>query len=275
MANLPTAVVALTIPARVSGPYFAGLAVVMVGLVTILRDHTSQEQGIERFMRLGPLLFAGPMAVFGAEHLTVPNDIAAAIPGWIPAHLFWTYLVGVALISAAFSIVTKRLSGLAATLLGIMLFCFVLLIHIPRLTPNPRDRITLAVILRDLAFSAGAFALASTRANQAWRSLGQKAATIARYIVGSAALFFGLEHFLHPQFVPVVPLGLAMPAWIPFHRFWAYSVGATLLAAGLAMFTNWRAPDASRRGWELSSSPSCCWSTCRFCWHIHPTSVLR
>jgi hypothetical protein len=34
---------------------------------------------------------------------------------------------------------------------------------------------------------------------------------------------------------------LAMPAWIPFHRFWAYSVGAMLLAAGLAMFTNWHA----------------------------------
>jgi hypothetical protein len=241
MANPSIAVVAFTIPVRVFGPYIAGLAVVMVGLVMILRDNWSREQGIERFVRLGPLLFAAPMAVFGAEHLTVANDIAAAIPGWIPAHLFWTYLVGVALISAALSIVSKRLSGLAATLLGIMLFCFVLLIHIPRLAPNPRDRITIAVILRDLAFSAGAFALASTRANQAWRSLGQKAATVARYVVGSAALFFGVEHFLHPQFVPVVPLGLAMPAWIPFHRFWAYSVGAMLLAAGLAMFTNWHA----------------------------------
>jgi uncharacterized membrane protein len=241
MANPLIAVVAVTIPAPVFGPYIAGLAVGMVGLVMILRDNPSQERGIERFVRLGPLLFAAPMAVFGAEHLTVPNDIAAAIPGWIPAHLFWTYLVGVALISAALSIVTKRLSGLAATLLGIMLFCFVLLIHIPRLAPNPRDRITMAVILRDLAFSAGAFALASTRANQAWRSVGQKAATVARYVVGSAALFFGFEHFLHPQFVPVVPLGLAMPAWIPFHRFWAYSVGAMLLAAGLAMFTNWHA----------------------------------
>jgi uncharacterized membrane protein len=235
------AVVAFAIPPRVLGPYIAGLTVAIVGLVMILRDHTSQEQGIERFVRLGPLFFAAPMAVFGGEHLTVANDIATAIPHWIPAHLFWTYLVGVALISAALSTVTKRLSGLAATLLGIMLFCFVLLIHIPRLASNPSDRIMLAVILRDLAFSAGAFALASTRANEAWRSLGQKAATVARYVVGSAALFFGVEHFLHPQFVPVVPLGLAMPAWIPWHRFWAYSVGAMLLAAGLAMLTNWHA----------------------------------
>jgi len=241
MPDPSTAVVAFTIPARVFGPYIAGLTVAAGGLVMILRDKTSSGQGIERFVRLGPLLFAAPMAVFGAEHLTVANDIATAIPHWIPAHLFWTYLVGVALISAALSIVTNRLSGLAATLLGIMLFCFVLLIHVPRLAANPRDRIAMAVILRDLAFSAGAFALASTRANEAWRGLGQKAATVARYVVGSAALFFGFEHFLHPQFVPVVPLGLAMPAWIPFHRFWAYSVGAMLLAAGLAMFTNWQA----------------------------------
>jgi len=71
--------------------------------------------------------------------------------------------------------------------------------------------------------------------------LGRKAATVARYVVGSAALFFGVEHFLHPQFVPVVPLGLAMPSWIPFHWFWAYSVGAMLLAGGFAMFANWHA----------------------------------
>ena len=241
MSNPSIAVVAFAIPARVFGPYIAGLTVVMVGLVMLLRDNTSKEQGVERFVRLGPLLFAAPMAVFGGEHLTVANDIAPAIPHWIPAHLFWTYLVGVALISAALSIVAKRLSGLAATLLGIMLFCFVLLIHVPRLAASPRDRIVMAVVLRDLAFSAGAFALASTRASQAWRSLAQKAATVARYVVGSAALFFGAEHFLHPQFVPVVPLGLAMPAWIPFHRFWAYAVGAMLLAAGFAMFTNWHA----------------------------------
>ena len=241
MSNPSIAVVAFTIPARVFGPYIAGLTVVMVGLVMLLRDHSSEEQGIERFVRLGPLLFAAPMAVFGGEHLTVANDIAPAIPHWIPAHLFWTYLVGVALISAALSIVAKRLSGLAASLLGVMLFCFVLLIHVPRWAANPGDRITLAVVLRDLAFSAGAFALASTRANLAWRSLGRRAATVARYVVGLAALFFGVEHFLHPQFVPVVPLGLAMPSWIPFHRFWAYSVGAMLLAAGFAMFANWHA----------------------------------
>ena len=66
----------------------------------ILRDNMSREQGIERFVQLGPLLFAAPMAVFGAEHLTIADDIATAIPHWIPAHLFWTYLVGVALISA-------------------------------------------------------------------------------------------------------------------------------------------------------------------------------
>jgi uncharacterized membrane protein len=150
-------------------------------------------------------------------------------------------LVGAALLSAALSIVVNRFVGLSAMLLGIMIFCFVVLIHIPRLAAKPDDRIALAVVLRDLAFSAGALALASSQANQSWQAVAQRIIPIARCIIACGMLFFGVEHFLHPDFVPVVPLGLAMPGWVPLHSFVSYAVGTALLAAGLAMLANWHA----------------------------------
>jgi uncharacterized membrane protein len=195
--------------------------------------------GVEKILPFGRILFAVPIAVFGAEHFTSTKAIASAIPAWIPGHVFWAYLVGVALLAAALSIVLQRVSILAAGLLGFMLFSFVLLIHLPRLAGNPGDRITIAVILRDLAFSAGALALAATQAKGAWKAVAGKVSVVARYVVAVAVLFFGRQHFLHPGFVPVVPLELTMPAWMPFTSLWSYAVGAALLVAGSLMVVNW------------------------------------
>src|ERR1700729_3406949 len=88
------AVLVLGIPATAFWPYFLGLIVLAVGLITILRKEWSQARGQERVLLLGRLAFAVPMAMFGGEHFTAAKDIAGAIPGWIPGHLFWTYLVG-------------------------------------------------------------------------------------------------------------------------------------------------------------------------------------
>ena len=74
-----------------------------------------------------------------------------------------------------------------------------------------------------------------------WRPYSSTISTIARYVVSIALLYFGVQHFLHPGFVPVVPLALAMPSYIPLHSFWAYAVGAALLATGLALLINWNA----------------------------------
>ena len=58
-------------------------------------------------------------------------------------------------------------------------------------------------------------------------------------------IFYGVEHFLHPQFVPVIPLELPLPAWMPLHPVISYGVGAVMVVAGLAMLANWHARTAT------------------------------
>ncbi len=231
----------LALPPIVLGTYCAGVAILIAGCVRAFRCDIPRARGLDKIVALGPVFFAVPLAVFGAEHLTATRNIAAIIPKWIPGHIFWTLFVGVALIAAAISIAVRRLAGLASTLLGFMFFCFVVLMDAPGLASAPRDRFAQALTLRELSFSACSFALASTLANDRWRLAAQRIATVARYVVGLVVIFYSVEHFLHPQFVPVIPLSMKMPAWIPFHPFWAYGVGAALVAAGLAMLANWRA----------------------------------
>jgi uncharacterized membrane protein YphA (DoxX/SURF4 family) len=65
--------------------------------------------------------------------------------------------------------------------------------------------------------------------------IGSKLITVGRVLIGIAAMFYGVEHFLHPANVPGVPLEKLMPAWIPGHLLISCLTGAFLLVAGAAI----------------------------------------
>ncbi len=53
------------------------------------------------------------------------------VPSWIPFHLFWIYFAGIALLGSGIAIILKIKSGLVAALLGIMIFIWFIILHIP------------------------------------------------------------------------------------------------------------------------------------------------
>jgi uncharacterized membrane protein len=59
-----------------------------------------------------------------------------------------------------------------------------------------------------------------------------------RIVAAIAAIFFAVQHFLHPEFAPGVPLELRTPLWVPFPSVWGYLAGAILLAAGIGLALN-------------------------------------
>jgi uncharacterized membrane protein YphA (DoxX/SURF4 family) len=225
------------IPGPVFWPYFAGAVVSLAGLYSV-RDEIRLAHGPEKIVALGPLFFAAPMAVFGAQHFTEAKSIMQMVPPWMPGAWFWTYFVGVCLLTASLSIVTRKEAWLSAPLLALMLFLFVAMLHIPRVVDKPSDRIGWAVALRDLAFSGGALAFAGTQI-KGWRTTGTDALiTIGRTVIAITALFFGVEQILHPGSVPGVPLERLTPAWIPGHIVWAYVGGVVSLFAGVLLIAN-------------------------------------
>jgi len=236
-AYLRVLVAAVWIPGAAFWMYFAAAVLLAIGLPIILKNEVPNARGLDKILPFGRLFYAIPMAVFGTEHFCFPEEIGGMVPSWIPARPFWVYLVGLALIAAALSIVVKRQAWLAATLLGIMLCLFVVLISAPAVVANPRDRFAWAVSLRDLAFGGGAFAFAGAQ-TKARPATGVPAlVTLGRFFVGVPAVFFGVEHFLHPEFAPGVPLPMVTPTWIPVRLLWAYLAGALLLAAGFLLVT--------------------------------------
>jgi uncharacterized membrane protein YphA (DoxX/SURF4 family) len=224
----------LTIPSEVIWSYCVGGVVFATGLVVILlRGDWQKARGIDKVVLFGPVFYAAPLAAFGTEHFTLTETIASLVPAWIPWHEFWAYFVGACFIAAALSMVTGIQARLAASLLALNFFLFVLLMDVPAWIQSPGDRIALALALRELSFSGGALALASSLTLPVRRA--RILATIARYFVAIPVLFYSFEQFMHGDHVPGVPLERMTPTWIPGHAIWTYVAAIGYAVAGIPL----------------------------------------
>ena len=222
----------LAIPSEVLWSYFVFGAILVIGLVAIfLRGDWQRSRGFDKLILLGPLFYAAPLAAFGTEHFTLTADIASLIPSWIPWHLFWAYFVGACFIAAALSLVTRIQARLAASLLALNFFLFVVLMDVPGWLQDPRDRIALALALRELSFSGGPLAMAAAL-GQSHEQRARILATIARYFLAVPVLFYSFEQFLHAKHVPGVPLERLTPDYIYGHAVWTCLAAVVYAAAG-------------------------------------------
>ncbi|MGD0571158.1 MAG: hypothetical protein ABSA78_22420 [Candidatus Sulfotelmatobacter sp.] len=211
----------------------AGVVLFVIALWAAKTD-IARAGGLDKIVALGNLCFAIPLAVFGAEHFSAAKGISQIVPKFMPWPLFWTYFVGGGLVAASLSIATKiqvRWSGL---LFGIMMFLFVAMMDLPGTLHRPHDRFNWALMLREMSFGAGGWVLAGGAMGEESRGPAGKSKliTVGRIVIGIAAIFYGVEHFLHPINVPGVPLEKFMPVWIPGRLLIGYLTGAILVIAG-------------------------------------------
>jgi len=216
---------------------FAGLIYLVAG-VFVLRKEISGARGWDKLITLGCVFIAVPLAVFAPEHFRGPEFVQNMVPSWMPAHFFWPYFVGCALLAAATSLTVRKFVRLSSTLLGLMFFLFVCMIYIPYALAHPKDRFAWAFALRDLSFAAGAWALAGLHNRASSPQQSKWMILFGHIVVAIAAIYFAVEHFLHPEFAPGVPLEKMTPSWVPFPSVWGYLAGAILLAAGIGLALN-------------------------------------
>jgi uncharacterized membrane protein YphA (DoxX/SURF4 family) len=116
----------------------------------------------EKLIPLGKYFFCTTIIVFGVEHFMYKTFVATLVPDWIPGHLFWTYFAGAALILSGLAIVLNIKARQAAFLLGLMIFLWFLILHIPRgiAYPSTDHGNEWTSVFESLGFSGIAFILA-------------------------------------------------------------------------------------------------------------------
>ena len=236
VVNVSAVAVAVAIPSEVIWSYFTGSVVFAIGLAMIFyRGDWQKARGLDKLILFGTIFYAAPLAAFGTEHFTLTKEIASFVPEWIPWHMFWAYFVGTCFIAAALSMATRIQARLAASLLALTFFLFVALMDVPGWLQNPRDRIALALALRELSFSGGALALAVSLTKQWQERERHILATVARYFIAIPAVFYSFEQFMHGDQVPGVPLARLTPPWILGHAVWTYVAAVGYAITGILL----------------------------------------
>lgn len=104
---------------------------------------------------VGKLMFALPMAMFGFFHFMNASGMTGAVPSYLPAPIVFVYLTGTALILAAVAIIIGKKAKLAASLLGLMLLLFALMVHFSGFMSG--DQVSSGMFLKDFALAGAAF----------------------------------------------------------------------------------------------------------------------
>ena len=230
----------------------AGAAIFLIGAWAAKND-VAAARGLDKIVALAHLCFAVPLAVFGALHLFGPQFVQGLVPRYMPGRMFWVYFVGCALIAASLSIATKIAVRWSGLLVGVMMLMFVGMLYLPFGLKHMDARITWTIVFRESSFGGAAWILAGM-AKDGWPGpVRSTLIMVGRVLIAVTAIFFAIQHRLHPLGLPGVPLEKQMPAWVPASALIGYVTGAALLLAGLSILLNrkTRTVAASVGGWIL------------------------
>ena len=118
--------------------------------------------------RIAVIILAIVLICFGLYHFISPQNLAGYVPAFMPGGQIWVYIVGVAFILAGLAFIMHKQVRLAGYLLALLLFVFVLTIHLPNYlnsgSPEMRQ-LAFVNVLKDTALAAFALYLASNARN--------------------------------------------------------------------------------------------------------------
>jgi len=193
---------------------------------------------MDKLRHFGRLCFAISIAFFGAQYLLYGRFEGGLplVPPWTPGAPVSAYVLGVALVLAAFSITSLWKARHSAISLGTFLllsFFFLHCLHLSSIVHNGTDRTR---AFECLTLSAIGFSLAGILPNGRNSSASGIATnwplTLGRSLFAISMVVFGAQHFMYAGFIATL-----IPAWIPVHLFWVYLTGTGMIVAGFSIAT--------------------------------------
>lgn len=115
---------------------------------------------MKKITTLGRILFAIPFALFGINHFLMTDYYVGLLTSFIPLGAYTIILTGLMLIAASISIITKKFVKFSTLMLAILLFIFIVTIHIPHLFSDADKTTTIIALLKDISLMGGSLMIA-------------------------------------------------------------------------------------------------------------------
>lgn len=163
--------VLLRIPAVLTAPLVEGswlgcgeTSVVVAGawVLFALTHHHPVALAGERGVRAAAVLYGLALLPCGLGHLVYSKETADFVPSWLPGHMTWAYLTGVAYLAAAVAVLLRVLARPAAGLSALMMGVFTALVWVAGVYRSPGDRFQWTAMLISLGITAGAWVVADS-----------------------------------------------------------------------------------------------------------------
>ncbi len=129
------------------------------------QSETWKLQHKDKVFTIGRVLFAIAVTALGLLHFVYPEfapgvqPMSAAVKFPLPWQPAWSYLTGIAFLAAGIAIFLNSKVRLAATLLGLLILLFGLIVWVPWLAAHPEDMAG-GNYLKDMGLAGGALLMA-------------------------------------------------------------------------------------------------------------------
>lgn len=120
---------------------------------------------------VGRILFALPFALFGINHFIMMDYYLGILTSFIPLGAYTIILTGLMLIAVSISIILKKFIRISTILLAILLFLFIVTIHIPHLFNGGEHAITIIALLKDISLMGGSLMIAGIYSEEESKSI--------------------------------------------------------------------------------------------------------
>jgi len=115
---------------------------------------------VKHLSTIGRILFALPFGILGLNHFLMYSYYVGIVSSFIPGGGFTVIITGLALIAASLSIIIKKFVKLSCLLLALLLFIFIVSIHIPMLFDKSMATMALIELFKDTSLLGGSLLIA-------------------------------------------------------------------------------------------------------------------
>jgi uncharacterized membrane protein len=148
-------------------------------------------------------------------------QVWSSVAAWVPGRHVLARASAALILACGIGLLSKRTEAPASRALVYFWTLAVALVEVPVVVEHPLNEIAWQGLAHLTMLLTGAWLLST---------LDGRVVRIARLLFGLTLIPIGLAHFVYVELT--APL---VPAWLPYHGFWAYFTGAAQLAAALGV----------------------------------------